>query len=281
MEYTKDAIISDIQKHYTDGDTLREFSNRVKYSTTTIINRFGSWSNAKYKAGINDGVIICPNCAVAFENISRHWDTCGEPQLTEYQKSLLTGILMSDATVTDGAMTVYNSNLEFLEWLSDELGFMSYSPYLSDLGSERHKRNIKSGFDTDRSANYCDVYTISIPKHSYVEGFNKWYDDQKRIPEIDLDSVICKMWYCGDGGLNWDNIDTRAYAEIRCVSESDRDNFIESLFKNTPISPKCVNGNIRFYGETKEFLDWIGEPPDGMEYKWEINDRERYNELKQ
>lgn len=278
---TNKTITKEISREANSDTTISEFVSDREYTRHKIIYNFGSWADAKFKAGIPVDSVECPNCNVHYEHISNHWSTCGEPELSEYQKSLLIGALLSDGSVNEnGSMSIYSSNKQFLKWLSDELSFMSYNQKLNDLGSDRQKRNIKSGFDTDRNADYSDVYTITVPKHSFTENLRKWYSSgQKRIPNIQINNDIVKVWYCGDGGLNWSG-DKYAYPEIRSLNESDRDDFLESLFDDSPISPSVSNGTMRIYSDADKFLDWIGPAPSGMKYKWENNDRDRYRTMK-
>lgn len=274
-------ILKGVQLVCDEDTTLTEFTDSVDYSRSKVLYRFNTWTNAKVEAGININHIFCPNCDVAVSYASRHWDKCGEPELSQHQKDIIKGILMSDATISNEAMTIYSSNYSFIQWISDELSWMAYQPFLNDTGENRKKRNIKSGFDKNNNGNkYKDMYAVSVPKHSYIERLQNWYTSgKKRFPEDKVNKTVAKIWYCGDGGLNWSG-NSKAYAEIRAPNESDRDAFLESLFQDTPFSPSSSSGDIRFGSETDKFLDWLGESPNGMEYKWENYDREKYNLLK-
>ena len=45
------------------------------------------------------------------------------------------------------------------------------------------------------------------------------------------------------------------------------------MFDDFDVQPKCYTGAIGFTADgTDEFLDWLGEPPSGMSYKWIKND---------
>lgn len=49
---------------------------------------------------------------------------------------------------------------------------------------------------------------------------------------------------------------------------------MESLFEDTPFNPsfnKIGGGGLQFTREeSTEFLEWLGEPVPGYEYKWDI-----------
>lgn len=277
----KEKILEDIKKIADEETTHSLFVEKTDYTKYYVMKYFDTWTNAKVEAGIDVKSIKCPNCGVHCKYISNHWNKCGEPELSKYQKSILAGLIMSDATVDkSGAMTVYSSNLDFLQWLSSELSFMAYDPHINDTGDERHKRNIKSGFDVDRDANYKDIYCFSVPIHSFTKSLRDWYrSGSKKFPNININKNIVKIWYCGDGGLNWSG-EKYAYPEIRAINEGNRDNFLEKLFDDTIFSPSSTNGSIRIYSNADKFLDWLGDPPSGMEYKWENKNRNKYRELK-
>lgn len=281
VKYGRQQVLSDIRQRASEEMTLQSFVERVDYSRDVVIDRFQTWTNAKVEAGIDVNAIECPNCGVSSEYVSNHWNKCGEPELSEKQKSLLTGALMSDGTVDEnGSMTIYSSNRDFLGWLSRELSFMAYEPYLNDKGQDRHERNIKSGFDTDRDAEYRDVYALSVPSHSFTKSMREWYSSgDKKIPEdVSLDVNTLKVWYCGDGGLHWSG--DRAYAEIRPISQ-EIDTIERILDGLCQISYSVQSdGTVCFYSDTDKFLEYISPAPGGMEYKWCNDDREYYDRLK-
>lgn len=277
----RNKILSDLHRNYEENMTIREFCElRDEYTVGKIIYRFDSWTNAKVEAGVVDSN-KCPNCDKYFDRLSSHWNRCGEPELTENQKELITGTVMSDGTVSeDGSVSIYSCNKEFLQWLDKELDFMSYGVLLNDTGEDRHKRNIKSGFDTDRNANYKDVYRLKCPVHSFTERMRDIYTDgEKILHNIKLTPKIIKMWYCCDGGLKWSE-DKYAYSEIRAISQSEYDDEISDMFDGFNFNVNVSSGNIRLYSDSDKFLSVIGPSAKGMEYKWENKDRNRYNKLK-
>lgn len=276
----RNKILSDLEKKYSDGMTLSEFCSSADYSEGMVLHRFDSWTNAKVKAGVEDAN-SCPNCGKYYDRLSNHWNKCGEPELSQKQKNIITGAVMSDASVTEkGSVSIYNSNKQFLEWVDKKLGFMSYGVYLNDSGENRHKRNMKSGFDVERDAEYKDIYRVGCPTHSFTRGMRELYKENgKEIHEIELNPEIIKLWYVGDGGLNWSD-DKYAYPEIRAISQSMFDDELESMFDKFDLDVSVSSGSIRIYSDADKFLSLIGEAPDGMEYKWENKNRDIYNELK-
>ncbi len=88
------------------------------------------------------------------------------------------------------------------------------------------------------------------------------------------------MWYACDGYL-----DVQEYgqprAAIRIRNRDERQDFLLNLFEEVDLSPTYNRETIRFGVEgTRSFLDWMGNPPPGFEYKWVLDSRERYDRLK-
>ncbi len=89
------------------------------------------------------------------------------------------------------------------------------------------------------------------------------------------------MWYCSDGSLHWRTDRPSAEARITNVTENDNLEKFKRMFSeagfDVRISGKEVQFNIK---QTKKLLNWMGNPPDGMEYKWKYQDRKQYDEEK-
>lgn len=235
---------------------------------------------------------VCKQCDNEFKSIGIHWNKssdCEHPSLSKEKRDIMIGGLMSDATLSftnssrSGRPTyrIFNTNKEFLEWISDKLGNISNGVKLSETGKEKHERNIESGFDNERDAEYKDLYELTTVSHPFNSKLHDWYSSgEKSYPEqLQITPTIAKVWYAGDGNLNWDG-ETKAYCEIGCNNESKNESKIVSFFENVGFKVHFSNGRIRFYGESKDFLNWMGKPPDGMEYKWETESRVKYDELR-
>lgn len=71
------------------------------------------------------------------------------------------------------------------------------------------------------------------------------------------------------------------YACIKCTNEAPRSEQLVELFADAGFDVRYTTDKIVFKrSETPEFLDWMGDPPPGFEYKWVYDDRERYEALK-
>lgn len=233
---------------------------------------------------------VCPNCGEDFERIGIHWNYCGHPSLSDKKKSLMIGGLLSDATLTTTdsessgrpQFVIYNTNKHFLEWFSEEIGFLSNSVRLYETGEEKHQRNIESGFDEQREADYKDIYCLTTASHPFNKVlYEYWYKngDKKYPKDLTLDKQSAKVWYSGDGNVKWDS-KNRGYVEIGCLNEEGNTKKLEDYFSEIEIDASFNSGKVRIYSDSGKFLDWMGKPPKGMEYKWEISNKTRYDNLR-
>ena len=183
----------------------------------------------------------CPVCREEFINMGRHWMStrCEYPELSERQKEMLKGILMSDGSMQFGE----NNNLkltlteyEFLEWFSDELNCICPNRYPTvHRTSEEAKKNAVDYFgeeEVDMDSEYKEQYLLLTKSHLFLNEFDNWYNPQKRYPldELELTPTMAKMWYCGDGCLATHHSGERA--GISCKNEKDRIDDVADLIRD-------------------------------------------------
>lgn len=299
-------------ENYKNEDWLREQYVDKNKSTNEIAKEtnvsYASISRWLHKFDIRTGErdrykYICPECNVPYKNPSMHFtqSECKRPGLSDIQIEMLKGLAMGDGSIDfrpkNWAIRWGSINKEFMEW---------FNWRMEDIGvevrdTEKNIEEAKGGFDSFYSEeyinkmNYHKFYvwsTITHPKINKI--FENWVvDGVKRFPEkMKLNPINLCIWYCGDGGLNWSN-DKCHSTSITTINESERIDNIVSSFKEIGLNPKIYQKDrkgsfdnphtytsINFNGEELErFLEYIGPAPPGMEYKWEIEDRENYNKL--
>lgn len=229
----------------------------------------------------NTSTIQCPNCGNEYKRVSQHWalGSCKYPDLTQHQKDVFRGLLMGDGCIgnrkADNPLFVIGmANESFLEWLSDHLDQMLYDPRLSMTAKEsaEYSGDIVSLQEADPES-CSDIYRAQSPRHPWFTELASWYDSGgKRFPDnIKLTPTIAKMWYIGDGSLR--QREPNPNVQITSVNESDRGNWLCDLFRDVGFNPS-YNGNNLVFGvaDSKRFLEWLGDPVPGFEYKWnEIN----------
>lgn len=218
----------------------------------------------------------CDNCGNEYSCITSHWSqsSCEYTSLNDYEIEIIEGLLLSDGSIVDVSNTNHkNSNFtvqmttpRFLTWLSDQSEI-----FCEVLSKDRHK-------DKDNWNPTYAVNSLSLPDISNLR--NKWYPNGEKVypNNFNLTKLNVKLWYCGDGGLNWEG-KRGAYADIKCSNESDNPDKLLRMFENLGFSPTFRQERICFNSETTDFLNWIGKPLPGFEYKWETVDRDSYDEL--
>lgn len=221
----------------------------------------------------------CPNCGDQFLNMGQHWKSskCKYPDLSRKQKDLIKGIVMSDASVqfnvnNNNNIKIKMTNKEFLIWLKNELKEICHSKYptLVEKG-DKSKENAREYFgadNIDKNSNYKDKYHILTRSHPFNNIFDNWYNPEKRYPidKLEITPTIAKMWYCGDGTLDT----SKNRVSIACINESDRIESVADLIRDKGFRVNTTSeGRIRISSsDTADFLNWMGDPPPGFEYKW-------------
>lgn len=220
---------------------------------------------------------ICPKCYGEYERLSKHWSvgSCDYPEITEYQMELLTGMVMGDGCVGTREsvphVVVGMANERFLEWFSDELKWMGYDVHLSMTGEESYEKSKRNDHMTvNKKENFEDIYRMLTPRHPQLKNLSEWYGSEgKRFPEdLELTPTIAKMWYVSDGGLK--QTSPNPTVSITSINENHRGEYLCSLFEEKGFNPIFTGKDISFtVPESKKFLDWIGYPVPGFEYKWD------------
>lgn len=229
----------------------------------------------------------CPKCGAEKEMLTTHWkmsNSCSAPSLDDRQKELLKGMLMSDGSVEKqgnyAKFSYYGTNIDYMKWLVEELGVFSNELRLSVDGKTKY--DYSPDFYSEIPSDY---YTFTVKATPEVKKFAEWYSTGiKKIPEnIELTPEVCRAWYCGDGTLVWSEKWNQVNEiVIGCSNEKENLDIWDNKFQQLGFSSFIVKrGLIGISKESvKEFLEWLGKPPSGMSYKWEIDSLSDYRKMK-
>lgn len=190
-------------------------------------------------------------------------------ELTERDEQLITGKLMGDGWVqrrehsdnSKPCVGVRNSNPFYVKWFRRQLSI--------DCGR----------VSCDGKGRY-QFYTTSLEE---LNKFADWYSSgKKRYPDnLELTPELVRIWYCDDGTLQFSGANT---VSIRLCSdkEKDRIEWLQSLFQDEGFYPSVQTRGRLYFGvdEVEPLLDWMGGPPEGMEYKWDTVSRKSQKALK-
>lgn len=229
----------------------------------------------------------CHSCGDE-KRLGTHWaqSSCEYPNYSERHLEMITGLLMGDGYLRDKPkaknpyFVVAMINETFLEWLDDQFGVRSHGVSLKTSSEYITQRAERIGFGNGSDGDYHDVYQLRFRSHPVFHEFTDWYtDDGKKFPDdLMLTPELVRMWYVCDGGINQSEY---AHIEIYSKNELDRIRIWVNKFQELGFDCSESTEGLKIHRRSAhEFLDWIGEPPNGFEYKWELDDRKRYDELK-
>lgn len=198
----------------------------------------------------------CPSCGQRYERLAQHWamsSVCDYPLLSDHTEQILMGILMGDGTVhsppsaNNARLEVTNINRHFLNWMDEELGWLSNGVRLKRTAEEIREENLRSNHDRFATADYAirDQYVLTTARHPFVNELDNWYgDNQKRYPpDLKLNPTTLKLWYVCDGTLLWGNSGhKRPQARIEVTNEADRPSYLKDLFADVGFHPQLTVG---------------------------------------
>lgn len=228
----------------------------------------------------------CGYCGDFYKRITRHWnlnDACDPPPLNEKQEKIIKGFLMGDGDVQcfNGKTLIRfrNTNKRFLEWVHEVL-----QPFSNELRLIRTGEDISQKYPDRYEEVPQDYYGFTLKSVPEIKKFSGWYDSgSKRFPkDLNLTPHTAKMWYCTDGGLDWHSSEKVCYSAIFGISnESSRVEYLKSLFEKKGFDVSVYSKTLRLSSQQLgNFLNWLGEAPPGMEYKWETDSLNNYREKK-
>jgi len=178
-----------------------------------------------------------------------------------------------------------NVNRRFMEFVDEKLKPITTGITVRKTARESYEYNEKRE-DRDwpvHPEEYNDIYLTRTRRLPYFRRFKDWYtQDGKRFPDnLELTPVITKYWYVCDGTVNWMR-DYSAKIQFNSKNESGREGFITELFDRAGFT---IQRNRHMYylsvDESESMLEWLGNPPPGFEYKWEIESRSTYEKKKE
>lgn len=281
-----------LREQYIDQDrTQTDIAEECNVSQSTIRNWRDKYNIYKGRK--------CPLCDHQSESLGTHFirSEHGHPDIDQYKWEILVGHMMGDASYGRGSKNGYvvwhMTNLDYMKWLNRELGWMCNDPYLSRTPEQSARNNFlrevsrpaqndkeKRMFSSDPDS-YKPIYTSRTVTHPLINKLDWMEDGKKKFPEtLKLTQTMVKIWYCDDGGLSWHS-ERSPFAIIGATSQMGMLDLLADKFADAVCRPVVSNGRLRFnVNETEKLIDWMGDPPDGMEYKFCLESEHKYDRLK-
>jgi hypothetical protein len=120
--------------------------------------------------------------------------------LSEQQMDIIMGALLGDGSIIRSKRCKNG----YFQYLSSEKEHVEYIySFLKDLVTNRYKNGPVENKITDKRTGLVYTnYSIRTQNNVCFEKIRiEWYKGIKIIPDIELNPMICKVWYLGDGGI--------------------------------------------------------------------------------
>jgi len=226
---------------------------------------------------------VCQQCGNEYKSIGQHWSqnsSCSHPSFTNYQKEIITGLLMGDGSINNCGKNPYIRvgviSPNYLEYVSDQFGVLGGEVCLRQTAEESAKHDRDRGFSPNaKKENYSDVYFWQSMCHPELQKFADWYSSGKKVwpADIELTPTVLKHWYCGDG--YWDNNHYNNHIRIAMANEIDNTDKVDQMFRNVglPVPSNYAISESNCVAtftveQSKELWKYMGEPLPDFEYKW-------------
>lgn len=236
----------------------------------------------------------CPDCGNWYSRIASHWSQsdCQWPDIDEYQMELLKGMMLGDGSLHQYQNDAGNpyirfqmTNKTFLQWLSNELGWLCDDVKMQKTATEMSER-VCEGLNNDVSKpeDCLDYYRCRTRSHPLCNQFADWYATGEKVfpQDLKLTPTSLKMWYVSDGSISWRSDDS-AQIVFTSRNEAERPGAIISMLEGCDFDVQHSDGGYRFripHRQIAWFFDYIGSPPPGFDYKWQYRDRDQYEMFK-
>lgn len=192
----------------------------------------------------------CHNCRKTWRSLAQHWtkSDCPEREFTESLHGTVRGLLLGDGSLEADekpVLAVTSERRPHIEWLHDQLGWLSRGITREDRGE----------------------YRIRTMAHSDLGRYRSWVN----APPTGwtLTPQPARIWYACDGALSWTGRD-RTTRQVTFAAENDsKREALVVLLNQDGFDATAWDRRIALSStETGRWLEWLGDPTPGSEYKW-------------
>lgn len=214
----------------------------------------------------------CHQCGEWFKRIGHHWSgkSCNHPQLSTPQREIVVGLLMGDGYVQDNGgvgnplFKVYSTNLSFLFYLRERLGYICT---VIDINRTADQSHDKFGHETDNPL-YHDCYELRTHSLPDYKELRSWYSGgEKHYPDdLELSPLKMMLWYCCDGSI--ERIGNHSSMEMGKTVGTDSEDKIRGLFEEQGWEYYRTDNGFQFdVGSTELIQEYMTELPECFKYK--------------
>ena len=202
--------------------------------------------------------------------------------MTREQRELIAGLLLGNGHVGgNGANKHFHLSTRwrpFAVWVFRELSWLAATMVYLDNSQENRDRSMPA-----------QQYKIRTHAHPALTRLRSWYGESgtRRLPAPEnlpagrLTPRVGRAWHATAGSLGWSNPDYASTRQAHFSAEADdRADHVSALFESAGFEPTRAGKGVQLPPtQTSAWLDWIGQPVDGVEYKWTVSLNE-YQEAK-
>lgn len=217
----------------------------------------------------------CPDCEERFLSVGSHWwqTDCEPPDPSPRIRRLVDGLVLGDGHVhfpdpdRPGYLQVRMANREFVEWLDEQLGWLSTGARLYREETTRRQT----------------VYSVRTRSLDWFDRYRDWYEDGDAWipPGYSLSRETARTWYVSDGSACWNG---DRFCSVRIAGRrlaAEQPERFAGLLDEAGFEARITERGLRFRPpDGRQFLGWLGPSPPGFEYKWETESRARSRRLK-
>lgn len=237
---------------------------------------------------LENGRILCEQCGNDYKGIGNHWSqsNCSYAEIDGETIELLKGFILGDGHLSERKknprVDVMNTNLRFLEWLDNKLGWLSCGVRLYATADEVAER-ITNGFGRESDVRKCNhAFKLYTRNHEKLNIFESWYNESTAsIPNGETftkEGIL--SWYVSDGYL-YNERDGCSQVSVASKNEMDNGESVCDLIEDHGFD--VIQSGKTFLipvDQTPEFLEYIGPAPPGFEHKW-VLDYDEHNLIRE
>jgi hypothetical protein len=202
--------------------------------------------------------------------------------MTRGQRELIAGLLLGNGHVGgNGANKHFHLSTRwrpFAVWVFQELGWLAATIVFLDNSQENRERPVPA-----------QQYRVRTHAHPALTRLRSWYDESgtcrlpapEDLPAGRLTPRAGRAWHATAGSLGWSHPDYATTRQAYFSAEADdRADCVKTLFESAGFEPTRAGKGVQLPPtQTSAWLNWVGPPVEGVEYKWTIS-LDEYREAK-
>lgn len=183
------------------------------------------------------------------------------------------------------SIEVVSINKKFIDHL-----YAEYYPFFTEPSIRRsakesaHQAMASDVVSSPDDSVFRTQYRVVSRALPFFNRYDSWKrSGQKRWPnDIEFTPDRLKYLYVADGGLSWNKKTNSSRSQITSSNEPEQLERLSEYLKSIGVDCSVYDDRIMMKpSSTDKFLNYLGEPVPGFEYKWRNKSLEEYENLYQ